>query len=280
MTKKITLSKKTRNVIVVCIALVIILIVIFARPLPEEVRKYDKVQIHYTVWESDNRMFYSYSDPVFNETIWVRMIPITKNQTDGLILGLYKNLLGKKLHFKSDIIWLNRCIDQDRDGIDDITNKPALTYGNSTDEYFNTPLMIQFKVLDIQKTPESPGIFDSVLPVVYIILLIVLCVIVVSILIIAGIRIYRTPIDVKKLLQYILKYAILIGILTAVPFIVFGILISQLTLSGLNLMKAEYWWFMPSIYAFIGIIWVVISYIYLIVYKSIEVKIKLRKIHN
>ena len=277
MNKNITLSRRARNIILISVALAVVIIVIFARPIPERVTKFDKVQIEYTMWESDERMLYSYSDPIFNETLWVRMIPITKNQTDGLILGLYNNLLGKKLHHESDIIWLNSCIDQNRDGIDDITNKPALTYGNSTDEYFNIPLMIQFKVLEIQKTPESPGILDSVLPVFYVILLIVLCIAVVSILIIAALHIYRTPIDVKELLQYILKYGILIGILTAVPFIVFGILISQLTLPGLNLIKAEYWWFMLSIYALIGIMWVFISWIYLVIYKAIEAKIKLRR---
>ncbi len=280
MTKNITLSKRTRNIILISVVLVVVIIAIFARPIPEKVRKYDNVQIHYTIWESDARMLYSYSDPIYNETLWVRMIPITKNQTDGLILGLYNNLLGKKLHYKSDIIWLNSCIDQERDGIDDITNKPALTYGNSTDESFNTPLMIQFKVLDIQKTPESPGILDSVLHVFYVIFLIVLSLFLVSIPIFAALLIdylYRTPIDLKELLRYILKYGILIGILTVVPFIVFGILISQLTLPGLNLIKAEYWWFTPSIYALIGIMWVFISWIYLIIYKAIEAKIKLRR---
>jgi len=280
MNKKITLSRRARNIILISVVLVVVIIVIFARPIPEKVRKYDNVQIEYTMWESDERMLYSYSDPIFNETLWVRMIPITKNQTDGLILGLYNNLLGKELHYKSDIIWLDKSIDQDRDGIDDITNKPALTYGNSTDVYFNTPLMIQFKVLDIQKTPESPGILHAVSHIFYVIFLIVLSLFLMSIPIFAALLIdylYRTPIDVKKVLRYILKYGILVGVLTAIPFIVFDILLSQLTLSGLNLIKAEYWWFMPSVYVVIGIIWVFISWIYLVIYKAIEGKIKLRR---
>lgn len=280
MNKNITFSKKNRNLILISVILVVIVIAIFARPIPEKVRKYDNVQIHYAVWESDERMLYSYSDPIFNETLWVRMIPITKNQSVGLILGLYNNLLGKELYYKSDIIWLDKCIDQDRDGIDDFTNETALTYGNSSDPYFNTPLMIQFKVLDVQKTPESPGILQAVYHIFYVIFLIVLAIFLMSIPIFAALLIdyfYRTPIDVKKLLRYLLKYGILVGILTAIPFIVFGVLISYFTLPGLNLIKAEYPWFIPSVYAIIAIIWAILIWIYLVIYKAIEIRIKRRK---
>ena len=41
------------------------------------------------------------------------------------------------------------------DGIDDITGDIALTYGNFSDLYFNTSLMIQFKVLGIQKPEQT-----------------------------------------------------------------------------------------------------------------------------
>ena len=56
------------------------------------------------------------------------------------------------------MVWLNKCIDQDRNGIDDNTGQPALTYGNSSDMYFNTCLMLQFKVLDVQKYGYTPPI--------------------------------------------------------------------------------------------------------------------------
>ncbi len=46
MTRNITLSKRTRNIILISVVLVVVIIVIFARPIPEKVRKYDKVQIH------------------------------------------------------------------------------------------------------------------------------------------------------------------------------------------------------------------------------------------
>ena len=139
--------------------------------------------------------------------------------------------------------------------------------------------MIQFKILDIQKTPESPGILHAISHIFYVIFLIVLSLFIISIPILALLLIdyiHKTPINFKKLLQYVLKYGILVGILTAIPFIVFGILISRLTLSGLNLIAKEYPWFMPSIYALIGIFWVFISWIYLVIYKAIEVKIKFR----
>ena len=85
--------------------------------------------------------------------MWIDVVPINDpilvNPEDGLILGLYNNLLGKAVGYQSPMIWLNKCIDQDYDGIDDVTGAPALTFGNSTNLYYNTCLMIQFRVLEI-----------------------------------------------------------------------------------------------------------------------------------
>jgi len=284
MAKIIISSKKKKRSLLrlffVSIVLIGIILAVVVGPIPEKVRKNDNVQIDYTMWESDKRMFYSYSNPILNETLWVQMVPITKNHTDGLILGLYNNLLGKELYHESEIIWLDSCIDQDRDGIDDVTNGTALTYGNSSDLYFNTPLMIQFTVLDIQKTSKSPGILHSVYHIFYVIFLIIFSLFLVLIPIFAALLIdylYGVIIDFKKLLRYGIKYGILIGILVAIPFIVFGILISYFTLPGLNIIKAEFFWFLPSVYIIIGIFWAVITWIYLTIYKVIEVKIKLRR---
>ena len=115
------------------------------------IQKYDLVKIDYQIWESDVDKNYNVFNPSFDDTIWITMILITENSTSGLILGLYNNLLGNQIYFESDLIWLDKCIDQDRNGIDDITGDIALSYGNSTDQYFNTCLMIKFNVLDIQK---------------------------------------------------------------------------------------------------------------------------------
>lgn len=124
-------------------------------PKPITISKYDLVEMDYTVWESDEAESHDPLNPIFDNIVWVTMIPITENDTTGLMLGLYNNLLGKGKYFDSGLIWLNRCIDQNRDGIDDNTLQPALTYGNSTDQYFDTCLMMQFRILDIQEYSPS-----------------------------------------------------------------------------------------------------------------------------
>ena len=116
------------------------------------VQKYDLVKINYQMWESDSRKNYNVLSPLYDYIIWITMIPITENYTLGLILGLYDNLLESQKYYKSDLIWLDKCIDQDRNGIDDLSGEPALSFGNSTDLYFNTYLIIKFEVLDIEKT--------------------------------------------------------------------------------------------------------------------------------
>ena len=115
------------------------------------IQKGDIVKIDYQIWESDRYRDYDILNPLFNDIIWITVIPITENSSSGLILGLYNNLLGKEKFYESDLIWLNKCIDQDYNGIDDISGDIALSYGNSTDQYFNTCLMIKFKVLGIEK---------------------------------------------------------------------------------------------------------------------------------
>jgi len=90
--------------------------------------------------------------------VLLNVTPITEDSEDGLILGLYNELLGKGLNYDSGLIWLNKCVDQDRNGIDDNTGQLALTYGNSSDMYFDTCLMIQFRVIDFQKYGYVPPI--------------------------------------------------------------------------------------------------------------------------
>jgi len=118
-------------------------------PNENTVERCDLVTIDYQMWESDNAKNYDPLNPIFDEVIVITMIPLTEDPEKGLILGLYNNIIGKTLYYESDLIWLDRCIDQDRNGVDDMTREPALSYGNSTDQYFNTCLMIKFKVLSI-----------------------------------------------------------------------------------------------------------------------------------
>ena len=106
------------------------------------------------MWESDYAKSYYSLNPILDEVLVITMIPLTEDPEKGIISGLYNNIIGKGLYYESSLIWLDKCIDQDRDGIDDDTGEPALTYGNSTDQYFNTCLMIKFKIFSIQKNLE------------------------------------------------------------------------------------------------------------------------------
>jgi hypothetical protein len=167
------------------------------------VSKYDTVKIDYIVWESDQLRTYDALHPLFNDILFLNVTPITENSEDGLMLGLYNNLLGKGINYDSGLIWLNKCVDQDRNGIDDNTGQPALTYGNSSDMYFNTCLMIQFRVLDLQKYGYLPPIeLDPA--VVYGVIAIIL------LLIFAGIVAFaiwkREPVQLVEKPQFIFLY--------------------------------------------------------------------------
>lgn len=167
------------------------------------VGKYDIVKIDYVVWESDQSHAYDALHPLIDDVVLLNVTPITENSEDGLILGLYNELLGKGLNYDSGLIWLNKCIDQDRNGIDDNTGQPALTYGNSSDMYFNTCLMLQFRVLEVQKYGYIPPI-ELEPTVVYGVITITL------LLIFAGIVAFaiwkREPVQLVEKPQFIFLY--------------------------------------------------------------------------
>ena len=149
-----TISKKYKQRILILIVTASIFgIILFGgnsfSPI-KVVERFDLVTIDYQMWESGYAQSYDPLNPLIDETIVVMIIPITEDKDNGLILGLFNNIIGKTLFYESDFIWLDKCIDQNRDGLDDInTDKAALTYGNSTDQYFNMCLIIKFKVLSI-----------------------------------------------------------------------------------------------------------------------------------
>jgi len=149
---RLSLPYKTKRIITLSTVIVVIIGLIFigislSKPPQILVGKYDLVTLDYQMWESDYAQDYDPLNPLIDETIVVRIIPITE-QTDGLILGLYKNLIGKAQYYASGVVWLAQGVDQNREGIDDNTGEPALSYGNSTDQHFGMHLMIQFKILD------------------------------------------------------------------------------------------------------------------------------------
>ena len=245
---------------IICIALVITVIFLLFIPAPLIINKYDSVEIDYTVWESDEAQTYDLLTPVFDATVWVNMIPITENDTTGLTLGLYNNLLGKGKFYESGLTWLNRCIDQNRDGIDDNTGQMALTYGNSTDQYFNTSLMIQFTILDILKF--SPSVqFDNAnyILVFRIIIIIILIILVVVVAILASYFIrgrirksrekpqfhYRKRGSYKSM---VFKYGILAGSLTLISYLFLSVWLSY-SPGEFNMMIVSY----PSLIPFLNI---------------------------
>ncbi len=243
--------------VVIFLILSIAFFAIFSVPDEDKyfVQKYDSVQIDYTAWVSNRSKDYDVLNPIVDIVLWIEMIPIIENDTTGLMLGLYNNLLGRELYYESELIWLDRCIDENRDGIDDLTNETALTYGNSTDQYFNTPLMIKFTILDIEKAPkidEFPfnredmfGFILNIFQMVWTITLPILLILIPIVITLIIDFISRHPIDIRKInirktFLLFLKYGILIGILVSIPYIVFGIIRLRYSPSLLKIMWMKY----------------------------------------
>ncbi len=150
----ISLPHKTKRTIKVSTVIVLIIGLIFLGVFSSKtpqilIKKYDLVTLDYQMYESDYAKSFDPLNPLIDEVIVLTVIPITEEKNNGLILGLYNNLIGKKIFYESSYIWLERCIDQDRNGVDDLAGEPALSYGNSSDQYFNMCLMIKFKILDV-----------------------------------------------------------------------------------------------------------------------------------
>ncbi len=271
-------------VIVFCIIFVS-LIMIFSND-SRIIEKYDDVKIEYTVWVSNEDEDYNPLNPILDTTIWVIMIPITDNSTSGLILGLYNNLIKKELYFESELIWLNRCIDQNRDGIDDFTGNLALTYGNSSDLYFNTCLMIQFKVLDIQKGSGTPIDWSGFIQFFQILsdkflfnIKIMFPVLLLSSTILLTFMvdfILRHPIkiEMRAVLRGVLKYGLMIGVVYAIPYIIFGMVNLTLPPEELSLMKTRYNFFIPLIIFFIIMSCIIFIILYLMLFRRKSRKLK------
>lgn len=132
------------------IAVIIFIVISQFKPATQGIQKHDLVEIDYQIWESDKYKNYNPLNPLRDHVVLLNVIPITDDPERGLILGLYENLIGKEEYYESGLIFLDKCIDQNRDGIDDNTGEPALSYGNSTDQYFGMYLLIHFKILSIK----------------------------------------------------------------------------------------------------------------------------------
>lgn len=251
---------------------------------PNTVEKFDRIEIHYMMWEIEEDQIYDILDPELNSTDWITMIPITENETSGLILGLFNNLLGKKLFYRSGLIWLNRCIDQDRDGIDDVTGSLALSYGKISDDYYNTDIVIQFTIFKIKKEtfiqewfPEDNVFLSAFLKVSQVIFNILYLnfplIIVVSLLL--GIEYFtRKPIKIneRKVRKGIIKYGVMCGIVCLIPFAIIGIVYLTLPPAELDLIISRYEFFVPFMIFVIILISITFITCYLLLYRINERK--------
>ncbi len=269
------------------IALMIVILVVIIIPTPNVVGKYDSVEIDYTAWESDEVETYDVLNPVFDATVWVKMIPITENGTTGLVLGLYNNLYGRGKFYESGLIWLNKCIDQNRDGIDDNTGQVALSYGNSTDQYFNMSLMIQFRILEIQKYSPSfqfDIINNAVLRIIIYIIIGVLgaAVSILAVFFIKG-RIQKSRakprFSYRKLGSYklrILKYFGLGGFLALGSYLFLSVWLSYPP-AEFSMMISRYPFLIPLLITITTVICVGVTFVYLFVFRMIIDKIQRKK---
>ena len=275
--------KVVATIVFVILVGVIVFAFFYNNPVAIHIQKYDTVEIQYTAWESDERKNYNELDPLYDDTIWVTMVPITENDTTGLILGLYDNLLGKGISFESGLLWLDKCIDQDRNGIDDLTGAVALSYGNSSDLYFNTPLMIEFKVLGIQKASLSPpnsDLFNRIIQIVVGVFVVIL----IGIVIFESGLLVRTYRKARKIklrnfpeLKYstkenILKYGLLALIIPLIALIVLFSVNIRVPLSDFNLLIEYFPSTLPIVVTLIVVLWILMVPLYLFFFKMIKRK--------
>jgi len=290
--EKSTIIQKLHIKIALPIAFIIIIILVFTSlffNIPTvNVERYDSVKIDYIVWESDEDENYDVLDPVADLVLWVTMIPITENDSIGLMLGLYNNLLGKKINFNSGLVWLNKCIDQNRDGIDDITGQPALTYGNSTDQYFNTCLMIKFKILDIEKYSPSTTLDPKKNIILYILGYIGVSIAGLLILILAFFyghryiqkRKLRPKLFIKKPTTKrfkLVKYGLLAALLPAIVVITMSIINVVTPFSEILLSNKYNPFVLPVVIGFIITICVLSIPIYLVIFGLLHSRFKKRE---
>ena len=257
---------------------------------PNTVEKLDRVEIRVMMWEIEGDQTYDILDPCLSSTDWLTVIPITENETSGLILGLFNSLLGRKLNYKSGLIWLNKCIDQDRDGIDDDTGNPALTYGKDSDDFYNMDLIIQFEVLDIEKDtfiqewfPEDDKILKTIFnvsQVLFNILYLNFALIIIVLIMLGTEFLLRQPIKInlRTLRKRTIKFGVMFGIVCFIPFIAVRIINLTLTPAELNLLIFRYDFFIPLIIFVIVISCLTFIVIYLLLYKANESRINRKKL--
>ncbi|MHA1293964.1 MAG: hypothetical protein ACTSQJ_15015 [Promethearchaeota archaeon] len=141
------------------IGVIVIIVVLFLFVFNEEATRIsdgDEVKLDYDVYTLDD--YNNNKDPTIHKTNkWVNVCSRYDDDcNNGLILGFYKELLGKK-EGDSSTVYLDACIDKDKDGDDDNTGDDAESYGFPDDELFDEDIVIWYKVIKINKTSSSEG---------------------------------------------------------------------------------------------------------------------------
>ncbi len=119
------------------------------------VEQYDTVKLDLIIWRSNEWKGYDEDNPDLSyQNTYFGVVPKNDGSLEspgGLILGIYNRLLGKPEGYDSGVYWISRCRDHDNDGTDDYTGDPALSYGNNLSVYYNTDLMVRFKIRELVK---------------------------------------------------------------------------------------------------------------------------------
>jgi len=119
------------------------------------VSKYDNVRLDYRIYTYTD--YENHKNPTIEEiNVWVNACSRYDEacEGEGLIKGFYNNLLGMREGGIFGPKLLEKCIDPDWDGYNDLYNdeREALSFGNESDLLYRTDIIIWFKVHEINKT--------------------------------------------------------------------------------------------------------------------------------
>lgn len=113
------------------------------------VQEYDKVIVHYKLWiDSDHDLIVDWRNSPPDQESATFSTNVSK---DATILGFYQHLLGKR-QGESERFILEPNVDYNGDGIDDVTNKEVLGYGDPGHDLFNTTLVYWIQIINITKS--------------------------------------------------------------------------------------------------------------------------------
>lgn len=122
------------------------------------VEKYDLVKLDYKIYTHDD--YENNKDPTINKKkVWLNVSSRYDDKSeDDIIVGFYKELLGKKIGDTLPNKLIEKCRDKDKDEKDDTSGEDALSYGFPSDDLYNTDIVLWFHILDINKSGPEDGV--------------------------------------------------------------------------------------------------------------------------